>query len=138
MKDLLKSLKALADANRLRILRLLMERPRCVCELQAVLGIAQPSVSKHLRILEEAELVEKRRQGQFIEYQLNAGLDLAEPQAALLALIGPLLKAAPELTDLCRRARDVHRQDLCRPEAKPVQGQPPEQPPVPAAAGPDT
>ena len=38
MKILLKSLKALADGNRLRILRLLMDRPRCVCELQAALG----------------------------------------------------------------------------------------------------
>jgi DNA-binding transcriptional ArsR family regulator len=40
VKILLKSLKALADGNRLRILRLLMDRPRCVCELQAALGLA--------------------------------------------------------------------------------------------------
>ncbi len=138
MKNLLKSLKALADGNRLRILRLLMDRPRCVCELKAVLGIAQPSVSKHLRILEEAKLVEKRRQGQFIEYQLNTGLDFAEHQMALLALIGPQLKASPELTELCLRARDVHRQDLCRPEAKPVRGLPLERPAKLAAAEPET
>lgn len=137
MKTLLKSLKALADGNRLRILRLLMDRPRCVCELQAVLGIAQPSVSNHLRILEEAELVEKHRQGQFIEYQLNTGLNFAEHQTALLALIGPQLKASPELTALCQRARDVHRQDLCRPEVKPMRSLPDERLTPGAAAEPD-
>ena len=75
MKILLKSLKALADGNRLRIIRLLMDRPRCVCELQAALGIAQPTVSKHLSILEEAGWVDKQRQGKnFIFYQLIEGL----------------------------------------------------------------
>ncbi len=128
MKNLLKALKALADGNRLRILRLLRDRPRCVCELQAVLGISQPSVSKHLRILEEAELLEKRRQGQFIEYQLNAGLAAGEQQGALLELISPWLEASPELTDLCRRARDVHRQELCRPETGSRGGPGPEEP----------
>ena len=68
MKLLLKTIKALADGNRLRILRLLMDQPRCVCELQRALGITQPSVSKHLRILEEAGLVDRNRIGQFIEY----------------------------------------------------------------------
>jgi predicted transcriptional regulator len=40
-------LQALADGKRLRILRLLLDRPRYVCELQAALGLAQPTVSKH-------------------------------------------------------------------------------------------
>ena len=66
MKILLKSLKALADGNRLRILRLLMDRPRCVCELQAALGVAQPTVSKHLSILEEAGWVDKQRRGKIL------------------------------------------------------------------------
>lgn len=42
MKILLKSLKALAEGNRLRMLRLMMDQLRCVCELQAALSVANP------------------------------------------------------------------------------------------------
>jgi len=42
----------------------------CVCELRAALGLAQPSVSKHLRILEEAGLVEGRKEGPWVNYRL--------------------------------------------------------------------
>ena len=65
MKLILKTIKALADGNRLRIIRLLMDRPRCVCELQKALAITQPSVSNDLRILEEAGVVDKKRSGQY-------------------------------------------------------------------------
>ena len=44
-------LKILADEKRLRILSLLRKKPRCVCELAAVLGVTQPSVSRHLNKL---------------------------------------------------------------------------------------
>jgi ArsR family transcriptional regulator len=115
MKVLLQALKALADGNRLRILRLLLERPCCVCELQAVLEITQPSVSKHLRILEDAGLVDKQRQGQFIDYQLPGALDPGDPRASLLAWLAPRLQADPGLTALSRQAQAFKRQELCRP-----------------------
>lgn len=118
MQTLLKSLKALADGNRLRLLRLLLDQPRCVCELQAALGITQPSISKHLRILEEAGLVTKARQGQFIDYQLVAVEDPGDQQAALLALITPWLMADPELQALSRRAAGLDREQLCRSDAQ--------------------
>ncbi|OPX19596.1 MAG: hypothetical protein BZ151_08380 [Desulfobacca sp. 4484_104] len=118
LQVLLKALKALADGNRLRLLRLLLDQPRCVCELQAALGITQPSISKHLRILEEAGLVTKTRQGQFIDYQLAAAPDPADQRAALLALITPWLRADPELQDLSRRASGLKREQLCRSEAQ--------------------
>lgn len=118
MQVLLKTLKALADGNRLRILRLLLDEPHCVCELQAALGIAQPSISKHLRILEEAGLVTKTRQGQFIDYQLAAVEDPGEQRAAMLALITPWLRADPELQALSRRASGLKREQLCRSEAQ--------------------
>lgn len=118
MKILLKSLKALADGNRLRILRLLIERPRCVCELQAALGITQPSVSKQLRILEEAGLVDKNRQGQFIDYHLAPPTDPPDQRSALMALLIPWLQADPELTAFCRQADGINRKNLCRSETK--------------------
>ena len=115
MKILLKSLKALADANRLRIIRLLMDRPRCVCELQAALGIAQPTVSKHLSILEEAGWVDKQRQGKnYIFYQLIGGLAPEDHHAALLSLLSLWLLEDPELTALSRLAQDLNPQEILK------------------------
>ena len=113
MKILLKSLKALADGNRLRILRLLMDRPRCVCELQAALGIAQPTVSKHLSILEEAGWVDKQRQERnFIFYKLIDGLAKEDHRAELLTLLSRWLLEDPELTSLSRLAQDLNPQEI--------------------------
>ena len=115
MKILLKSLKALADGNRLRILRLLMDRPRCVCELQAALGIAQPTVSKHLSILEEAGWVDKQRQGKnFIFYQLIEGLAPEDHHAVLLSLLSRWLLEDPELTALSRLAQDLNPLEILK------------------------
>jgi ArsR family transcriptional regulator len=115
VKTLLKSLKALADGNRLRILRLLMDRPRCVCELQAALGVAQPTVSKHLSILEEAGWVDKQRQGKnFIFYQLIEGLSPEDHHAELLSLLSLWLLEDPELTALSRLAQDLNPQEILK------------------------
>ena len=70
LKTYLKVMKALADGNRVRIIKMLQVREMCVCELRAALGLAQPSVSKHLRILEEAGLVESRKEGPWVNYRL--------------------------------------------------------------------
>ncbi|MDJ0819926.1 MAG: metalloregulator ArsR/SmtB family transcription factor, partial [Desulfobacterales bacterium] len=57
MKSFLKVMKALSDPNRVKIVKLLQQKEMCVCELQGALEIAQPTVSKHLKILEESGLV---------------------------------------------------------------------------------
>ncbi|MDP2045776.1 MAG: metalloregulator ArsR/SmtB family transcription factor [Deltaproteobacteria bacterium] len=116
-------MKALADGNRLRILRLLMDRPRCVCELQAALGIAQPTVSKHLSILEEAGWVDKQRQGKnFIFYKLIEGLAPEDHRAALLSLLSHWLFEDPELKALSRRAQDLNPQEILKKAGSPPSG----------------
>ncbi len=50
MKEFIRVMKALSDPNRVKILKLLQHKSMCVCELQAVLKIAQPTVSNHLRV----------------------------------------------------------------------------------------
>ncbi len=70
MREFLKVLKAASDKNRLRILKMLERKDMCVCELSAVLGIAQPSVSRHMSLLKEAGLVSDERDGQWIIYRL--------------------------------------------------------------------
>ncbi|NLJ29520.1 MAG: winged helix-turn-helix transcriptional regulator, partial [Deltaproteobacteria bacterium] len=47
MKDFIKVMKALSDPNRVKILKILQHKTLCVCEIQKVLGIAQPTVSNH-------------------------------------------------------------------------------------------
>ncbi len=73
MKTFLRVMKALSDPNRVRILKLLEKNPLCVCEIQEVLGIAQPTVSSHMKILEDAGLVDKERQGTWMIYRQADG-----------------------------------------------------------------
>lgn len=62
---------ALADPTRILILYALSERPRCVTELAQELGVAQPAVSRHLKILRERGLVRFERQGPNLFYSLT-------------------------------------------------------------------
>jgi DNA-binding transcriptional ArsR family regulator len=61
----------LAEPSRRTILDLLRERPRPVGELVEALGISQPGVSKHLRVLREAGLVKVRAEAQRRWYELD-------------------------------------------------------------------
>jgi len=66
---------ALAHPTRLRCLLLLLEhRELCVCELTHAIGAAQPSISRHLAQLREAELVSDRREGLWIHYRITPDL----------------------------------------------------------------
>ena len=66
----MRTFKALADTTRVRIIKMLQNKSLCVCELQEILGIAQSSVSRHLKILEDADLVEHEKCGQWVNYRL--------------------------------------------------------------------
>lgn len=71
--DIARRCKALADPRRVRIVHLLAvaQEPVCVCDLTAPLGISQPTVSHHLRILLEAGLVQRERRGTWAYYTLD-------------------------------------------------------------------
>jgi ArsR family transcriptional regulator len=70
MRDLEQYFKALGDANRLRILNLLLHGELCVCDIQHVLASSQPNVSRHLAYLRSSGLVLDRRDGLRIFYRL--------------------------------------------------------------------
>ena len=72
MKQFIRVMKALSDPNRVKIIKMLESRELCVCELTAALGLAQPTVSKHLKQLEDAELVESSKDGPWVNYRLAA------------------------------------------------------------------
>lgn len=70
---------ALSDDTRLRIVDLLRDGERCVCELQDWLGMSQSALSFHLKTMKDAELLSNRRQGRWVYYRLNpAGLAALE------------------------------------------------------------
>ncbi len=66
------TLTALAEPNRLRIVELLRDRPRPVGEIAERLRLRQPQVSKHLRVLSDAGLVDVRPVAQQRIYQLRS------------------------------------------------------------------
>ncbi|MDN5347564.1 MAG: hypothetical protein PWP65_1128 [Clostridia bacterium] len=70
MEPLIEYLKVLADPTRMKIIKFLLERDMYVCELVAVMGIAQPTVSQHLRRLKAVGLAEEKKEGQRIRYRL--------------------------------------------------------------------
>src|SRR5436305_15324344 len=72
MQSLLKSLRALADPTRLRIVALLEKDELSVNELQDITRMGQSRISTHLGLLQESGLVQSRREGKRTFYKLNA------------------------------------------------------------------
>src|SRR6185295_18546441 len=77
-------LRALADDNRRTMLQALAEGPATVGQLAALLPIARPGVSRHLRVLREAGLVQVRKEAQRRVYQLRP-----QPLAEVDEWLGP-------------------------------------------------
>jgi len=72
MKHLAQTIKALSDPIRLRIIILLQaEGELCVCDLMAVLGLPQSTVSRHLAYLKRSCWVDTRREGVWMYYSLS-------------------------------------------------------------------
>ena len=91
-------MEALAEPNRRRIVELLRDGERSVGELVRSTGLAQPAVSKHLRSLRDAGLVDVRREAQRRIYQLRL-----EPLAELDAWLEPYRRLWNSHLDLLER-----------------------------------
>ena len=63
--------KVLGDPTRVKILQMLSRREVCVCDISAVIGMAQSAVSHQLRALRNARLVKYRRDGKMVWYSLD-------------------------------------------------------------------
>lgn len=63
--------KALADPTRLRIIGLLAQAEICVGDLHGMMGMSQPAISHHLRILRNLRLVKSRKEGRHVYYTLD-------------------------------------------------------------------
>src|ERR1700741_620448 len=94
-------LRALADPTRLRIMRLLAHMDLAVGELAQVLGQSRPRASRHVRILCDAGLAERRKEGSWVFLRSGIGENRAPPVGAAAAN----LLAAAERDDAAFAAR---------------------------------
>ena len=66
-----RKIKALADENRLAIMRILQNGERCACVLLEELNVTQPTLSHHMRILCDSGLVSARKEGKWMYYSIS-------------------------------------------------------------------
>jgi ArsR family transcriptional regulator, arsenate/arsenite/antimonite-responsive transcriptional repressor len=79
--------RALADETRWRVVRLVMERALCVCELADILGMPQSSVSSHVQIIRKAGLLESETCGKWTYFRIRT---------EHLALLRTMIRRFPE------------------------------------------
>jgi ArsR family transcriptional regulator, arsenate/arsenite/antimonite-responsive transcriptional repressor len=112
MREFIKVMKALSDPNRVKIVKLLQRKVLCVCEIKEALGLAQSTVSKHLKILEEAGLVRFTKDGLWVNYHLADGAE--SPYAAIM--LGNLrhwLEDNQEIIKMVERLPEIRREIIC-------------------------
>ena len=119
MHEMIKVLKALSDPKRLTIVKMLHHREHmCVCEMQSVLGITQPSVSKHLKVLENAGVVEPERDGVWVNYSLQNIQQGSELEGIIDAIL-LWMDRDEETVLLLKRVDDVDRNNIINTEKSP-------------------
>lgn len=111
MKKFVEALKTLGEINRLRILKLLQERPAYVCEIASILGLSMATVSSHLSRLKYFGIVKDRREGIKIKYFL------IEPEDPEINALVQFLKCVGEEWEIVKRDREklkkVNLEDVC-------------------------
>ena len=113
MKEFIKVTKALSDPTRVKILKMLQKKVLCVCEIQSALDRAQSTISKHLKILEDAGLITFQKDGLWVNYNLADGTQ--SPYAA--SLIGNMrhwLEDDPEIMDIMVKLPEIDRKNIIK------------------------
>jgi len=111
MKEFIRVMKAASDPTRIKILKILEKRMMCVCELQTALGAAQSTTSKHLKILEDAGLVDARKDGLWVNYTLSDGRQ-SPFAASLLGNLRHWLNEEPEISDVVEKTAFIDRFEI--------------------------
>ena len=117
MKQFIAVMKALSDPNRIKIMKILEVKEFCVCEITGILGLAQSTVSKHLKILADAGLVDSCKDGAWVNYKLAEN-----PESHYAAVMQNNLKgwlnSDHQIKNILSRSDKVDRISIC--EAKEV------------------
>ena len=116
MRDYLLVTKAVSDESRVRILKLLENGELCVCQIMAVIGLGQSTISKHLAILKTAGLVDDRKDGLWVYYHLCRD-EVSEYNQVLLKHIGDWLNEDKKITSDRKKwaeAKQIDIKVLCK------------------------
>ena len=112
LKDAVRLHKALSDPNRIRIIKMLQIRSLCVCEITSILELATSTVSKHLQILRNANLIADFKEGKWVNFRLNEdGID--SEAAAVLSQLSDSLQDDRQIADDAERVNAVDRYEIC-------------------------
>jgi ArsR family transcriptional regulator, arsenate/arsenite/antimonite-responsive transcriptional repressor len=120
MREFMAITKALADANRARILLALRDGELCVCQIVDFCALAPSTVSKHLSILYQAGLLESRKTERWVYYRLPGKKAPALVQGALRWVLASLADNSQILED-ANRLQAILKQDpkqLCQNQMK--------------------
>lgn len=116
MDELVRVMKALSDPGRVTILKLLGTRELCACEIIGALKLAQPTISRHMKVLADAGLVTGRKVGPWVHYKVAERP--ASPYAeVMLAQLSGWLEDNPDLAAL-RAALPCQSPCCAKPQAK--------------------
>ena len=113
LKNIEKIIKALADKNRLRIVYLLNgKKDLCVCEITDIIGLSQPTISSHLRLLENAGLIVSDKDGLWVNYNINRQADLFSRK--VIEMICKDLKKDKQILSDLKKLKAIDRDMICR------------------------
>ena len=105
--------RAFSDQTRLRILHLLQDGEMCVNDLVEIIGVPQPTASRHLAYLRRAELVVTRRNGQWTYYALAPAMNPFHKK--LLECLGKCFDEVPEIQKDAKRSVKLKTRGGCCP-----------------------
>ena len=91
-----RQIKALADENRLAIMLLLQHSEKCACVLLEELNITQPTLSHHMKILCDSNLVIGRKEGKWMYYSISA-----DGVSSFRDMVGKYARCDCEETEMC-------------------------------------
>lgn len=109
MNEVLSVTKALSDGNRLRTVIALREMTElCVCQVTEMLGLAPATISRHIRVLHNAGLVESRKNGRWVFYRLSK-VAKREPLITVMDWLAESLDHSAEIRDDRKYLRKIAR-----------------------------
>jgi ArsR family transcriptional regulator, arsenate/arsenite/antimonite-responsive transcriptional repressor len=111
MWDVMAVTKALADENRVRMLLAVHRKELCLCQLIELVGLAPSTVSKHMSILRQARLVEGRKEGRWMYYQI-AGPNASKAVRDAIAWVRRSLARDPRIAEDIERLDRILKMDL--------------------------
>jgi DNA-binding transcriptional ArsR family regulator len=120
VRELLAVMKALADPSRLRIVAALHGRELCLCQVVELVGLASSTVSRHMSILEQARLVDARKDGRWTYFRLADEQERPEAGEAAALVCRALAKDDQARADRVRLKQllKVNPEELSRQQSE--------------------